>query len=288
MLESIDALVALATFGTVSEAATRLRLTQSAVSKRLQSLQSAVGFRLLEPEGRRLRLTAPAVEFLARARPLVAELRGLIQQPGPREAKVSFSLALADSIASSWGPAVIRQALRALPGSQVDLHAHRSILVIESVRLGRYDIGLCTESPTARDLVQQPLIAEPLALVNSELAPRRARGAPLITIEPTSATWRAIHPQLRAHHPDLLAAPAMPVESFGAVAQMVRAGFGNGLLPLGLAFDLKLPRPSYRQLPGVARWIVLFTRKTMHELPGFAALHRELAQAIGLHLSWHK
>ena len=87
MLESIDALVALATFGTVSEAATRLRLTQSAVSKRLQSLQSAVGFRLLEPEGRRLRLTAPAVEFLARARPLVAELRGLIQQPGPREAR---------------------------------------------------------------------------------------------------------------------------------------------------------------------------------------------------------
>ena len=52
--------------------------------------------------------------------------------------------------------------------------------------------------------------------------------------------------------------------------------------------DLKLPRPSYRQLPGVARRIVLLTRKTVHELPGFAALHRELAQAIGLHLSWHK
>ena len=208
MLDSIDALVALATFGTVSEAATRLRLTQSAVSKRLQSLQSAVGFRLLEPDGRRLRLTAPAVEFLARARPLVAELRGLVGQPAARDAKVSFSLALADSIASSWGPAVIRQALRALPGSQVALHAHRSILVIECVRLGRYDIGLCTEAPTARDLVQQPLIAEPLVLVHAELAPRKARAAPLITIEPTSATWRAIQPQLRAHHPDLLAAPA--------------------------------------------------------------------------------
>ena len=288
MLESIDALVALSTFGTVSEAATRLRLTQSAVSKRLQSLQSAVGFRLLEPDGRRLRLTAPAVEFLARARPLVAELRGLVGQPAARDAKVSFSLALADSIASSWGPAVIRQALRALPGSQVALHAHRSILVIECVRLGRYDIGLCTESPTARDLVQQPLIAEPLALVNSELAPRRARGAPLITIEPTSATWRAIQPQLRAHHPELLAAPAVPVESFGAVAQMVRAGFGNGLLPLGLAFDLNLAPTSYRRLPGVARRIALLTRKTVHELPSFAALRDELTRAIARHLTWSK
>lgn len=279
MLESIDALVALESFGTVSEAATRLRLTQSAVSKRLQSLQSAVGFRLVQPEGRRLRLTAQAIEFLARARPLVAELRGLCLKPGARDGRVSFSLALADSIASSWGPAVIAQALRALPGSRVELHAHRSILVIESVRLGRYDIGLCTESPTAKDLVQDPLFDEPLVLVHAELAPRLARRAPLITIEPTSATWRAIHPQLRAQHPALLATPQVFVESFGAVAQMTRAGFGNGLLPLGLALDLQLDRTCYRTLPGVARRVVLLTRKTIHELPGFVALRAQLALA---------
>ena len=39
MLDGIDALIALDQFGTVSEAATRLRLTQSAVSKRIQALQ---------------------------------------------------------------------------------------------------------------------------------------------------------------------------------------------------------------------------------------------------------
>lgn len=286
MLEAIDALFALETFGTVSEAATRLRLTQSAVSKRLQSLQAAVGFRLLEPDGRRLRLTAQAIEFLARARPLVAELRGLIQQPAAAGAAAHFSIALADSIASSWGPAVIRQALRALPGSRVDMHAHRSILVIESVRLGRYDIGLCTESSTARDLVQHPLFAEPLVLVHAELAPRLARRAPLITIEPTSATWRAIHPQLREQHPELLAASQIFVESFGAVVQMARAGFGNGLVPLGLALDLKLDRPSFRLLRGVARRVALLSRKTVHELASFVALRTQIALATANHLSW--
>ena len=41
-MPGIEALAALAQFGTVSEAATRLRLTQSAVTKRLQALQRAV------------------------------------------------------------------------------------------------------------------------------------------------------------------------------------------------------------------------------------------------------
>src|SRR4051812_31719446 len=155
MLEEIEALAALAQLGTVSEAAVRLRLTQSAVSKRLQALQAAVGFPVLEPDGRRVRLTAAALDFLERARPLVAELRRLTR-PAASAATASFSLALADSIASSWGPAVVAGALRGLEVS-LDLHAHRSVLVIESVRLGRYDIGLCTKSPAARDLVEHPL-----------------------------------------------------------------------------------------------------------------------------------
>jgi DNA-binding transcriptional LysR family regulator len=57
--------------------ATRVRLTQSAVSKRLQALQDAVGFQLVERDGRRVRLTARGLEFVQRARPLMAELRAL-------------------------------------------------------------------------------------------------------------------------------------------------------------------------------------------------------------------
>src|SRR5262245_62478904 len=93
MLEGLEALSALARFGTVSEAATRLRLTQSAVSKRLQSLQRAVGFPLIEPDGRRVRLTARGLDFVERARPLVAELRALTQPvEGPTVSSLSLAL----------------------------------------------------------------------------------------------------------------------------------------------------------------------------------------------------
>jgi DNA-binding transcriptional LysR family regulator len=277
MLEGIDALVALEKFGTVSEAATRLRLTQSAVSKRLQALQAVVGFRLVEPDGRRVRLTARAIELLERARPLVAELRALTRSEAS-DAPGSFSLALADSIASSWGPRVVSRALAKLEGAAIDLHAHRSVLLIESVRLGRYDIGLCTEPASATDLIFHPLTDEPIVLVHSELRAKPRAGAPLISIEPTSATWRAVHPLLRERYPELLARELVFVESFGAAAQMVKAGFGDGLVPLGIAMEMKLPPKSYRALAGVERRVSLVTRKTVNQLAGFVSLRGQLAK----------
>jgi DNA-binding transcriptional LysR family regulator len=152
--------------------------------------------------------------------------------------------------------------------------------VIESVRLGRYDIGLCTESAIAKDLISHPLTDEPMVLLHGRLGPQKDRRLPLITIEPTSATWRAILPLLRAHHPDLLASEIAGVESFGAVVQMVKAGFGNGLAPLGLVRELEIERTAYREVPGVARPISLVTRKTVHGLAGFVALRDQLTIAV--------
>jgi len=276
MLDEIDALAALAQLGTVSEAAVRLRLTQSAVSKRLKALQDTVGFRLLEPDGRRVRLTAQGQELVERARPLVAELRALLR-PVEGPTLSTLSLALADSIASSWGPEAVRGALAGLPGLSVDLHAHRSVLVVESVLLGRYHAGLCTAPQKTRDLVAHPVVTEPMVLVFSGLGRRADRRRPLIAIEPTSATFRAIEPSLREHHAELLSGRLVPVESFGAVLQMVKAGFGDGLLPLGIARESRLPARSYRSLSGVAREVVLVTRKTIADLPSFRALHEKLA-----------
>ncbi|WP_188565067.1 LysR family transcriptional regulator [Undibacterium terreum] len=280
----MDALIALEQYGTVSEAAVRLRLTQSAVSKRLQALQDALGFRLVVPEGRRIRLTPQAIDFLQRARPLVAELRSL-GTPAGRGSISHFSLALADSIAASWGPAVVRRALDALDGILVDVHAHRSVLVIESVRLGRYHIGLCTDPLQAKDVIHHPLIDEPVVMLNSACARRSDHARPLITIENSSATWHEIEPQLKSVHPQLLNRHLIQVESFSAAAQMVRAGFGDGLLPLGLVMELAFPKSCYRLLPGVKRRVSLLTRKTVNQLPSFELLREQLEAVTRAHFS---
>lgn len=284
MLSGIDALIALERFGTVSEAAVRLRLTQSAVSKRIHALQDELGYAIVEPDGRKLRLTPSAIDFLQRAKPLLAELRGL-KTPGATGSVSHLSLALADSIAGSWGPRVLRRALERCAGLEVDLHSHRSVLVIESVRLGRYHLGLCTDAAGATDLIHHRVVDEPIALINSGLGRRTGRESPLITIEPATAAWKAIEPALRAHHPHILRRPLVPVESFGAAIQMVRAGFGDGLVPLGLVLESRLDRRCYRELAGVARPVALLVRKTINQLATFVAFRERLFEAAQTHFS---
>jgi DNA-binding transcriptional LysR family regulator len=128
-----------------------------------------------------------------------------------------------------------------------------------------------------KDLVHHPVVDEPLVLVNSALGRRFDPALPLISIEPGSATWRAVEPLLRAHHPQLLRGQLTPVESFAATVQMVKAGFGNGLVPLGLA--LALDSRCYRELPAVQRRVSLLTRKTINQLAGFALLREQLVRA---------
>ncbi len=51
---------------------------------------------------------------------------------------------------------------------KIALHAHRSALILESVRLGRYHMGLCTTSIRATDLISYPITSESFVLVHSE------------------------------------------------------------------------------------------------------------------------
>src|SRR3989344_6465533 len=98
MVEGIEALLALERTGTISEAAAQLRLTQSAVSKRIQALENDLKFKLIEPDGRRVKLTATGQSFLDKARVLISELKNLKQLESDNSAK-KFSIALSDSIA---------------------------------------------------------------------------------------------------------------------------------------------------------------------------------------------
>jgi len=124
-----------------------------------------------------------------------------------------------------------------------------------------------------------------MVLVHSGFSSRPRRGAPLITIEPTSMTWRAIGPLVKAHHPELLKRDVVPVESFSAALQMVKAGFGDGLAPLGLALEMKIGRAARRLLPNVERQVTLVTRKTVNQMHSFARLRLAIAEAAARHFA---
>jgi DNA-binding transcriptional LysR family regulator len=275
MLDGIEALLALEHTGTVSEGATRLRLTQSAVSKRIKALETALGYPVVERDGRRLRLTSAGAAFLRRAKPLLADLRGLTRPSEPSPAQ-TLSLGLADSIASSWGPRLLKRSLAGRDDLRLDVHVHRSLLVLERVRLGQYDMGLIAGQPQGKGLVWTPIVVEPMVLVGR--LERRDAAAPIFTIEMASATWRDIGRRV-LKHPRLQSAQWTFVESFAAAAQMARAGFGRALVPAGIAIALGFRRTQGSMVPlDVKRQIQCVASKSINGLPSVVRWQRELTR----------
>ena len=73
-LNRLRCLHAVASHGSVTRAARELHLTASAVSQQLSKLEDEVGHRLLEPKGRGIRLTEPALLLATHAAAVLAQL----------------------------------------------------------------------------------------------------------------------------------------------------------------------------------------------------------------------
>ncbi len=79
LLEGIETLLVLAKEGTMSKAGSYLYISQSAVSKRIAQLEKRLGKKLIEPSGRRIKLTADAIVLIdSIGPPSYKEIKGLI------------------------------------------------------------------------------------------------------------------------------------------------------------------------------------------------------------------
>jgi DNA-binding transcriptional LysR family regulator len=276
MVEGIEALLALERTGTISEAAAQLRLTQSAVTKRIQALSDEVRFKIIEPDGRRVRLTAKGQALLDKARPLISELKNLRHIQVENEMN-QFSIGISDSIASSWGPRLLRLAQKKEKNLELNIHVHRSTLVEENVKLGRYHLGLCVSPQNENQLISELISEEPLVLLHNKFDPE-SESKNLITIEPNSATWKVTSEKF-LKHPKFKNFDFIYVESFSAIVQMVKEGFGHGLVPIGVALTMGAPKKSIQLLlPQIKREIKLISRKNISLLPSVQSFLKSLKE----------
>lgn len=274
MIAYLEALLALERTGTISEAAAQLRLTQSAVTKRIQALQNELNFNVIEPDGRRVRLTAKGQSLLDKARPLISEIKNLKDIENSHDMN-QFSIGISDSIAASWGPRLIRLASKKEKNIQLNIHVHRSTLVEENVKLGRYHLGLCVSSHDDPQLVSEVISQEPMVLLSAGFDPE-LESKNIITIEPNSATWKAIS-ESSYKHSKIKNRELIFVESFAAIVQMVKEGYGHGLVPIGVALTMGAPKKAiHLMVPSIKREIKLISRKNISLLPAVKSLTQSL------------
>jgi len=99
-MHALQALVEVADTGNFTEAATRLCLTQSAVSRKIQQLESHYGVALLVRNSRHVALTAEGREVLESARRMLSELQALELRLAPRDTPLRIRIHV--SLAVRW------------------------------------------------------------------------------------------------------------------------------------------------------------------------------------------
>lgn len=167
-ITNLQAFIAIAETGSFSAAAERLFLTQPAVSKRLRQLEEQLGSRLLDRNGRQVRLTQSGRELLPGARQILKDLQALKQRIAEIEghAMGSMSLATSHHIGLHRLPPVLRAFRERHPQVTLDLHFMDSEKACEQVEQGELEVAVVTlPFRHSERLEYLPIWDDPLQLV---------------------------------------------------------------------------------------------------------------------------
>ena len=284
----LEAVLALAEYGSYVAAAARLRLSQPALTRSIQRLEAALGVRLFERSTRRVQITAAGREFAAVAERMLNDL-GITVQSVREVAEERRGLVVLSSVMSVAGgllPGIIASYRADRPGVEIHVREGVHAAVLEDVRSGVADFGIGYVDELPDFAVGTALSRETFCVVmpaRHRLANRRSlslselRDEPMVGLPTEARTRRTIDAAAAISGVPLR--QAVVVSQFATLMALVGAGVGIGIVPKGathgpLARGLRsvpLVEPKLSRRLGL---IALREREPTPAAAGFVALLR--------------
>jgi DNA-binding transcriptional LysR family regulator len=165
--------------GSFTGAARKLHMTQPAVSLHVKALEDELGVRLLERDGRGVRLTEAGAMLLRTADDALAALddvrRRIREAAAPDRGRVV--IACGDTVALHLLPPVLTEFRRQRPLAEVSIKNHGSQQVLDLVLRREADVGIVTRPPWLDPaLWARTIWTEPLLLATPRRHPLAAEG----------------------------------------------------------------------------------------------------------------
>lgn len=173
----VQAFIAIAMRRNFRRAAAELHITQTALSRRLQTLEAYLGVRLIERTTRSVELTRTGTEFLPRAQRLLTELETAltdIRDTG-KAMRGSVTIACVPSIGARYLPRVIQQYSTVYPDNRITIHDHSSFGVAEAVLRRQAEFGINVTGSHDAGLASVPLARDRFVLICRDDHPFAAR-----------------------------------------------------------------------------------------------------------------
>jgi DNA-binding transcriptional LysR family regulator len=286
----LEALHALIEARKTTSAASRLGVSQPAVSRAIQQLEARLGLSLFRRDGGRLAPTQEGIALYQQSLPIFAALSGL-GRPGPEQRETRPVLLIAPpTVAHRFLPEIVAAFMREEPGVRMQIEVGTTSDVISQVADGRFDLGITDGQVNHPALIFEPFrrayahvilrADDPLA-ANVEIGPTDLHREPLIAL-----TRRfLIRSTLERLFADAGAEPEIVMEAAtSAIAyELARAGVGKAIInpfPVSLrqdadmairpfapraSFETCFVRPSAAPPPARARRFMDFLKSRQRE-----------------------
>lgn len=222
--------VTVADLGSITEAADKLGLTQSALSRRIQQLETQLGARLLERSRQGVRLTDIGELALEESRKLLRGFEALHEEIARRQGLGSGSVRIGGgaTAVSFILPQAIAEFQTLHPGIHFQMKEAGSVEIAADVASGKLEIGIVTLPLRQQDLYTQALIDDDIVLVvrrNHPLARKKRIQAnelaeqPFVSFEGGTALRKLIDSAVRGVGVDLNV--VMELRSIPSILRMV-------------------------------------------------------------------
>jgi DNA-binding transcriptional LysR family regulator len=290
-LADLRGFLAVADLGSFSAAAQALHLSQSALSRRVDKLELALGVQLFERTTRRVELSTIGRGFLPRARNVLNEVENALIGFHDLAYRLSgeVTIACVPSAVAYFLPDVIRQYHAKYPGIRVRVIDESSSAILTVVARGEADFGLTYIGTQDADVVFQPLLEESFVVALQVGHPLTERESltwdDLTTVEYISLAQgsgnRFLIDQALANR-DIRPRSFCEVKHVPALVSLVEAGLGVGVVP-----KLAMPAEGHATLvtrpltnPAISRTLGLISRRG-RTLSPVAQLLFDLLMGIG-------
>lgn len=287
----LEAFLALYETGAFARAADRLNLSQSALSRRVQKLEAALGVQLFERTTRTVSATVQGRAFVDYAARLVQEAEAAAQALGGAGPDVRSRRAVVVTVAAvptatqRLLPAAITRYREAGHDARVRIADVTANGVVDAIAVGEADFGVGFLSAGEPDLDFRPLIDDDFVLVaplSDPLAARQAVRWAEIDPDRFVAIWRGSGNRLLIEAALARARIALDwsyeVQHLSTALGLVEAGLGVTALPRSAVPLAARDRLAIRPLvePAVTRAIGLVRRKRVRLSAAAEALYAAL------------
>ena len=223
----------------VSRAAEKLFITQSAMSSRISALEEELGVLLLDRRDKQFRLTVAGLRFFGHAQRLLALHREIKSAMGADAAPraVSLRIGVIESVLHSWLLDWVQHMRSTNPDFELELTVETTPVLVDQVQRGTLDLAFAALPTSGESLRSRALPAMEMVFVGHQALHRKRRYAladlaalELMTFQRGSQPHVALLDLFRTANLEPRRVHA--ISSISAMVQLVEGGIGVATLPL--------------------------------------------------------